>query len=233
MYSENSVLIKAIDLNKIYNDKRVKVEALKNVSLTIHKGEFIAILGPSGSGKTTLLNCLAAIDYPTAGEVYFKGIPFQNLKEEERTAFRAKNMGFVFQFFNLVPVLTVLENVELPLLILGSKNKEAKEKAYEVLKKLKLESKVDRFPYELSGGEQQRVAIGRAIVHSPEVIWADEPTGNLDSETGEKIIDLLEQIREENGTTLVIVTHDLNIAKKADRILFIRDGVLKEHFEIG
>jgi len=226
--SKNSALIKAIELYKVYNDKRVKVEALKNVTLTIKKGEFIGILGPSGSGKTTLLNCLSAIDNPTRGEIYFKGVPFQNLKEEERTSFRAKNMGFVFQFFNLVPVLTVLENVQLPLLILGEKNKTSKDKAYEVLKKVNLENKVERFPYELSGGEQQRVAIARAIIHSPEVIWADEPTGNLDSENGEIIIELLEGIRKENGTTLVVVTHDLSIAKKADRIIQIRDGVIQE-----
>jgi putative ABC transport system ATP-binding protein len=226
--NKNSALIKAIELYKVYNDKRVKVEALKNINLTIKKGEFIGILGPSGSGKTTLLNCLSAIDNPTRGEIYFKGVPFQNLKEEERTSFRAKNMGFVFQFFNLIPVLTVLENVQLPLLILGEKNKTSKDKAYEVLKKVKLDSKVERFPYELSGGEQQRVAIARAIIHSPEVIWADEPTGNLDSENGEIIIELLEGIRKENGTTLVVVTHDLNIAKRADRIIQIRDGIIQE-----
>ncbi|MGY4687907.1 ABC transporter ATP-binding protein [Petrotoga halophila] len=226
--NKNSALIKAIELYKVYNDKRVKVEALKNINLTIKKGEFIGILGPSGSGKTTLLNCLSAIDNPTRGEIYFKGVPFQNLKEEERTSFRAKNMGFVFQFFNLIPVLTVLENVQLPLLILGEKNKTSKDKAYEVLKKVKLDSKVERFPYELSGGEQQRVAIARAIIHSPEVIWADEPTGNLDSENGEIIIELLEEIRKENGTTLVVVTHDLNIAKRADRIIQIRDGIIQE-----
>jgi len=226
--SKNSALIKAIELYKVYNDKRVKVEALKNVTLTIKKSEFIGILGPSGSGKTTLLNCLSAIDNPTRGEIYFKGVPFQNLKEEERTSFRAKNMGFVFQFFNLIPVLTVLENVQLPLLILGEKNKTSKDKAYEVLKKVKLENKVERFPYELSGGEQQRVAIARAIIHSPEVIWADEPTGNLDTENGEIIIELLEGIRKENGTTLVVVTHDLNIAKRADRIIQIRDGIIQE-----
>ncbi|WP_103065546.1 MULTISPECIES: ABC transporter ATP-binding protein [Petrotoga] len=226
--NKNSALIKAIELYKVYNDKRVKVEALKNINLTIKKGEFIGILGPSGSGKTTLLNCLSAIDNPTRGEIYFKGVPFQNLKEEERTSFRAKNMGFVFQFFNLIPVLTVLENVQLPLLILGEKNKTSKDKAYEVLKKVKLDSKVERFPYELSGGEQQRVAIARAIIHSPEVIWADEPTGNLDSENGEIIIELLEEIRKEKGTTLVVVTHDLNIAKRADRIIQIRDGIIQE-----
>ncbi|HBT51446.1 MAG TPA: macrolide ABC transporter ATP-binding protein [Petrotoga sp.] len=226
--SKNSALIKAIELYKVYNDKRVKVEALKNVTLTIKKSEFIGILGPSGSGKTTLLNCLSAIDNPTRGEIYFKGVPFQNLKEEERTSFRAKNMGFVFQFFNLIPVLTVLENVQLPLLILGEKNKTSKDKAYEVLKKVKLENKVERFPYELSGGEQQRVAIARAIIHSPEVIWADEPTGNLDTENGEIIIELLEEIRKEKGTTLVVVTHDLNIAKRADRIIQIRDGIIQE-----
>ncbi|RAO99148.1 macrolide ABC transporter ATP-binding protein [Petrotoga sp. 9PW.55.5.1] len=221
-------MIKAIELYKFYNDKRIKVEALKNVNVTINKSEFIAILGPSGSGKTTLLNCLSAIDKPTKGEIYFKGIPFQNLKEEERTSFRARNMGFVFQFFNLVPVLNVMENVQLPLLILGEKTKNAKAKTLEVLKEIKMENKAYRFPYELSGGEQQRVAIARAIIHSPEVIWADEPTGNLDTETGELIIKLLEKIKEEKGTTLVVVTHDINIAKRADRIITIRDGTIQE-----
>ncbi|WP_113074769.1 ABC transporter ATP-binding protein [Petrotoga sp. 9PW.55.5.1] len=225
---KNSPLIKAIELYKFYNDKRIKVEALKNVNVTINKSEFIAILGPSGSGKTTLLNCLSAIDKPTKGEIYFKGIPFQNLKEEERTSFRARNMGFVFQFFNLVPVLNVMENVQLPLLILGEKTKNAKAKTLEVLKEIKMENKAYRFPYELSGGEQQRVAIARAIIHSPEVIWADEPTGNLDTETGELIIKLLEKIKEEKGTTLVVVTHDINIAKRADRIITIRDGTIQE-----
>lgn len=225
---KNSPLIKAIELYKFYNDKRIKVEALKNVNVTINKSEFIAILGPSGSGKTTLLNCLSAIDKPTKGEIYFKGIPFQNLKEEERTSFRARNMGFIFQFFNLVPVLNVMENVQLPLLILGEKTKNAKAKTLEVLKEIKMENKAYRFPYELSGGEQQRVAIARAIIHSPEVIWADEPTGNLDTETGELIIKLLEKIKEEKGTTLVVVTHDINIAKRADRIITIRDGTIQE-----
>lgn len=226
MSNGNSVLIRTFELCKTYNDKRVKVEALKNINLTIDKGEFIAILGPSGSGKTTLLNCLSAIDNPTKGEIYFNSIPFHNLTEEDRASFRATNMGFIFQFFNLVPVFTVLENVEIPLMILGYKNKESKIKAYEALKEVRLENKADRFPYELSGGEQQRVAIARAIIHSPQVIWADEPTGNLDSENGEIIINLLESIRKEKGTTLVVVTHDINIAKRADRIINIKDGTI-------
>jgi len=200
------------------------VEALRGVDFQIEQGEFVAILGPSGSGKTTLLNCLSGIDSPTEGEIFFDGVEFHRLSEEEKTKFRAQNMGFVFQFFNLIPVLTVLENVELPLRILGQKGKSVTDRALEMIKKVGLSGKEDKFPSQLSGGEQQRVAIARALVHNPKIVWADEPTGNLDSETGAAIIELLETIRLENRTTLVVVTHDEKIAQKADRIFVFRDG---------
>ncbi|KAF2957829.1 macrolide ABC transporter ATP-binding protein [Thermotoga sp. Ku-13t] len=212
------------NLWKIYGKGEKKVEALRGVDFQIEQGEFVAILGPSGSGKTTLLNCLSGIDSPTEGEIFFDGVEFHRLSEEEKTKFRAQNMGFVFQFFNLIPVLTVLENVELPLRILGQKGKSVTERALEMIKKVGLSGKEDKFPSQLSGGEQQRVAIARALVHNPKIVWADEPTGNLDSETGAAIIELLETIRLENRTTLVVVTHDEKIAQKADRIFLFRDG---------
>lgn len=212
------------NLWKIYGKGEKKVEALRGVDFQIERGEFVAILGPSGSGKTTLLNCLSGIDSPTEGEIFFDGVEFHRLNEEEKTKFRAQNMGFVFQFFNLIPVLTVLENVELPLRILGQKGKSVTDRALEMIKKVGLSGKEDKFPSQLSGGEQQRVAIARALVHNPKIVWADEPTGNLDSETGAAIIELLETIRLENRTTLVVVTHDEKIAHKADRIFLFRDG---------
>ncbi|AAD35787.1 MAG: ABC transporter, ATP-binding protein [Thermotoga sp. 47_83] len=218
-------LIEVHNLWKEYNGKE-KVTALKGINLRINTGEFVVILGPSGSGKTTLLNCLSGVDRPTRGTVIIHGTDLYTLSEEERTRFRAENMGFVFQFFNLVPVLTAIENVELPLLILGVNRKEARERAFEILRKVGLAHKCDRFPEELSGGEKQRVAIARAIVHNPKVIWADEPTGALDNETGRMIIDLLMEMKE--NSTLVVVTHDERIAEKADRVIRIRDGQIEQ-----
>ncbi|KHC90281.1 ABC transporter ATP-binding protein [Thermotoga sp. Mc24] len=218
-------LIEVHNLWKEYNGKE-KVTALKGINLRINTGEFVVILGPSGSGKTTLLNCLSGVDRPTRGTVVIHGTDLYRLSEEERTRFRAENMGFVFQFFNLVPVLTAIENVELPLLILGVNRKEARERAFEILRKVGLAHKCDRFPEELSGGEKQRVAIARAIVHNPKVIWADEPTGALDNETGRMIIDLLMEMKR--NSTLVIVTHDERIAEKADRVIKIRDGQIEQ-----
>ncbi len=218
-------LIEVHNLWKEYNGKE-KVTALKGINLRINTGEFVVILGPSGSGKTTLLNCLSGVDRPTRGTVIIHGTDLYRLSEEERTRFRAENMGFVFQFFNLVPVLTAIENVELPLLILGVNRKEARERAFEILRRVGLAHKCDRFPEELSGGEKQRVAIARAIVHNPKVIWADEPTGALDNETGRMIIDLLMEMKK--NSTLVVVTHDERIAEKADRVIRIRDGQIEQ-----
>jgi len=219
---ENSMVV-AVNLRKIYGKGKNRVEALKGLNLEIKEGEFVAILGPSGSGKTTLLNCLSGIDVPTEGEVYIDQKALHTMSEDEKTIFRAKTMGFVFQFFNLIPVLTALENVELPLMILGMKNG-VREKALSMLEKLGMKEKANRFPNELSGGEQQRVAIARALVHSPKIVWADEPTGALDTRTGEMIVNLLVKLKEDTNTTLVVVTHDERIARKADRILFIEDG---------
>ncbi|MEJ5230353.1 MAG: ABC transporter ATP-binding protein [Pseudothermotoga sp.] len=222
-------MIEVNDLWKIYGSGVKQVAALRGVTLKIEGGEFVAILGPSGSGKTTLLNCLSGIDSPSHGEIFIDGLAFHTLNEEKKTQFRARYMGFVFQFFNLIPVLTALENVLLPLKILGINHGEAVERTKQMLQKVGLADKINRFPSELSGGEQQRVAIARALVHNPKIVWADEPTGNLDSETGEGVIKLLEEMRSEHKTTLVIVTHDERIAKRANRTLTIRDGkIVKE-----
>ncbi|PLV59405.1 ABC transporter ATP-binding protein [Thermotoga sp. KOL6] len=218
-------MIEVYNLWKEYNG-REKVTALKGINLRISSGEFVVILGPSGSGKTTLLNCLSGVDRPTEGKVIINGVDLYTLSEEERTRYRAKNMGFVFQFFNLVPVLTTLENVELPLLILGVNRKEAKERAFNLLRRVGLAHKWNRFPEELSGGEKQRVAIARALIHNPKVVWADEPTGALDNETGDMIIDLLLEMKK--NTTLVVVTHDERIAEKADRVIRIREGQIEQ-----
>jgi len=222
-------MIEVKDLWKVYGVGVKQVEALRGVTLKIEDGEFIAILGPSGSGKTTLLNCLSGIDSPSRGEIFFDGLVFHSLSEEKKTQLRARYMGFVFQFFNLIPVLTTIENVLLPLKILRVNHDEAVERAKKILQRIGLGEKLHRFPSELSGGEQQRVAIARALVHNPKIVWADEPTGNLDSETGEEVIKVLEKMRIEHRTTLVVVTHDERIAKRADRVLTIRDGkIVKE-----
>jgi len=220
---KEEMIVVAMNLRKIYGKGKKQVEALKGLNLEIRKGEFVAILGPSGSGKTTLLNCLSGIDVPTEGEVYIDQKALHTMSEDEKTIFRARMMGFVFQFFNLIPVLTAVENVELPLMILGMRNG-VREKALSMLEKLGMKEKANRFPSELSGGEQQRVAIARALVHSPKIVWADEPTGALDTRTGEMIVNLLVKLKEDTNTTLVVVTHDERIAKKADRVLFIEDG---------
>jgi len=220
---KEEMIVVAMNLRKIYGKGKKQVEALKGLNLEIRKSEFVAILGPSGSGKTTLLNCLSGIDVPTEGEVYIDQKALHTMSEDEKTIFRARMMGFVFQFFNLIPVLTAVENVELPLMILGMRNG-VREKALSMLEKLGMKEKANRFPSELSGGEQQRVAIARALVHSPKIVWADEPTGALDTRTGEMIVNLLVKLKEDTNTTLVVVTHDERIAKKADRVLFIEDG---------
>ena len=214
------------NVTKIYKTGRQKVFGVRNLNLTIKKGEFVVVIGPSGCGKTTFLNLIGGIDKPTRGEILIDKINLTKLGDKDLTNYRRSKVGFIFQFFNLIPVLTAVENVELPLMILGSGRREAREKALNVLKKVGLSNRANSFPAELSGGEQQRVAIARAIIHEPQILWADEPTGALDSETGEKIIALLEHLRSEQSITLVIVTHDERIANKADRVLLMRDGLI-------
>jgi putative ABC transport system ATP-binding protein len=221
-------ILKAEAIRKVYDTGRVQVEALRGIDLEVKRGEMLVIMGPSGSGKTTLLNVLSGLDDLSAGTVSIRGLPLSDLSDRDRTDYRAAKMGFVFQSYNLIPVLTAAENVEMPLLILGVGAKEARQRALKALADVGLEGEGGRRPLELSGGQQQRVAIARAIVNDPEVIFADEATGNLDAETSEEVVALLSRLNKVHGLTLIVVTHDPAVTGYADRILTIRDGVIAE-----
>ena len=205
-----------------------EVSALRGVSLGISQGEILAITGPSGSGKTTLLNCLSSLDTVSRGEIYFEERDISNISDNERTELRGERMGFIFQQYQLIPVLTAVENVELPLLLLNFPADEARKKALESLSMMGLSNRSHHKPSELSGGQQQRVAIARAIVHNPKILFADEPTGNLDSDTSDSVIQALEELNIIHGITIVIVTHDTSVSKRCNRILEINDGILSE-----
>jgi len=222
------VLIKVENLSKIYGTGNSKVIALDSVNLEIYKGEIVAILGPSGSGKTTLLNLLAGLDIPTTGSVVVDGREITKMTEEEKAKFRAKEMGFIFQFFNLIPVLTAVENVELPLLLNKVPISQARARALELLEKMNIIHRKDAYPPQLSGGEQQRVAIARALSTHPKIIWADEPTGALDIKNGEQIKRLIIDLNQEFETTFVIVTHDQSVAQIANRIMRMESGKIAE-----
>lgn len=211
---------------KLYDLGDDPVEAVRGVTLSIESGEMVAIMGPSGCGKTTLLNVLCGIDDPSAGVVTVSGKQLYGISDDERTGLRATHMGFIFQQFNLLPVLTALENVELPLLVGKLDAVTARIKARKALDSVGLSDRYDHRPAELSGGQQQRVAVARAFVHSPDVILCDEPTGNLDSRTSVEIMDLLIALNRDEGVTLVIVTHDEEIAARCNRILHMSDGMM-------
>ncbi|ACD52846.1 MULTISPECIES: ABC transporter ATP-binding protein [Clostridium] len=207
---------------KSYGNGENEVKALKNINLDIKKGEFVSIIGASGSGKSTLLHILGGIDRPTEGEIFIEDVNLKNLSENEISLLRLRKVGFVFQFYNLIPVLTVEENIEMPVLLDdGAIDKDYKN---ELIKLLGLENKLNNLPSELSGGQQQRVAIGRALANRPSIILADEPTGNLDSKTAMDIMELLKYSRKKYNQTLILITHDERIAKMADRVIGIKDG---------
>ena len=220
------MLIQAKGLSKIYGSGENQVVALDKANLTIAPGDFISIIGPSGSGKSTLLHLLSGLDHPTSGSLTYDGQEIYTLPDKELSAFRRRQMGFIFQQFNLLPVLTARENILMPLLL----DKKQPDEGYlnQLAELLGLRERLDHLPHELSGGQQQRVAIARALIAQPEVIFADEPTGNLDSKSGGEVMELLKGIRERMGKTLVIITHDNRIAAAADRQLTIMDGVLSE-----
>ncbi len=220
-------IIDAKDVHKTYDTGKIKVKALQGVNLKIEKGEMIAIMGPSGCGKTTLLNCLSGLDDLTEGTVIIEEQDVHAMKDNPRTEYRAKKMGFIFQSFNLLPVLTALENVELPLLVTGLTNKEAREKGEKALALVGLTEWKDHKPSELSGGQQQRVTIARSLVNNPTIVWADEPTGNLDSENSKEIMDLILKLNKENNQTFVIVTHDPAIGKMCQRIVEMESGLIE------
>jgi putative ABC transport system ATP-binding protein len=216
-------MIKTIDLIKVFRTDEIETTALNKVNITVGKGEFVAIMGPSGCGKSTLLNILGLLDTPSGGQYYFNGEEVARYKEKQRTNLRKGNIGFVFQSFNLIDELTVYENVELPLLYLKVSPAERRKKVGDVLERMKITHRRKHFPQQLSGGQQQRVAIARAVVTRPQLILADEPTGNLDSANGEEVMSLLTELNIE-GTTIIMVTHSPSDADKAHRIVQLFDG---------
>jgi putative ABC transport system ATP-binding protein len=220
-------MIEAQELRKTYGEGRLELEVLRGVSLEIDSGEFVALRGPSGSGKTTLLSIIGCLDRPTAGRLVLNGRELSELGDRERTALRRRDIGFVFQAFNLLPTLSALENVAFQLRLLGWRNDEARRCATETLESVGLGGRLEHRPGELSGGEQQRVAIARAIAKSPSLLLADEPTGTLDTQNGAAIFDLLADLNEA-GQTIVLVTHDLELASRAKRVLILCDGVLSQ-----
>jgi len=226
--SEKPVMVEASEVWKVYETGALKVEALRGLTLKIRKGEMIAVMGPSGCGKTTLLNCLSGLDDVTRGRVTIEGTDLAKMTDDQKSEFRAKRMGFIFQAYNLLPVLTAGENVELPLLLGGSPESEARTAAIDALKMVGLAEWKSHKPAELSGGQQQRVAIARALVNKPAIVWADEPTGNLDSENSKDIISLLKGLNRDHGLTMVLVTHDAGISHETDRIVLMRNGAVEK-----
>jgi putative ABC transport system ATP-binding protein len=217
-------IISCQDVVKTYVSGDIRVEALRGISMSIEKGEMVAVMGPSGCGKTTLLNCLSGIDDVTSGKVFIEGSELTEMDDNAKTRFRAKRMGFIFQFYNLLPVLSALENVELPLLISGENPKAARESAMALLETVGLKDRATLRPASLSGGERQRVTIARALVNKPALVWADEPTGDLDKKTADEVVALMRRLNQENQQTFVIVTHDPEVGMKCDRIVHMRDG---------
>ncbi len=217
-------MLAAIDLTKEYQSGDHSLTVLKDVTFTIDQGAFVAIVGPSGSGKTTLLGLLAGLDTPTRGTVRLDDADLATLDEDARARLRGQKVGFVFQSFQLIPTLTAIENVQVPLELRGENH--AVDRARDVLQRVGLGDRLDHFPTQLSGGEQQRVAIARAFANRPRILFADEPTGNLDSDTGTRIVDLLESLNRESGSTVVLVTHDLALAGRTRRIIRLSDGAV-------
>ena len=227
--SRNDQIVIAGGVHKTYNSgKGVRVHALRGIDLTVDRGEVVAIMGPSGCGKTTLLNCLSGLDDIDEGEIIIDGVDLRGMDDNARTDYRAGQMGFVFQLYNLLPVLSTVENVELPLLISGTRSGEARQRAMDVLNTVGLADWAGHKPAELSGGQRQRVTVCRALVAEPAIIWADEPTGDLDSESAQGIMDLILELNRRNNQTFVIVTHAQEIGDQANRIVRMRDGLVED-----
>ena len=222
-------IISATGVVKTYRSRDVVVEALNNVDFEVMPGEMVAVMGPSGSGKTTLLNCMSGLDSIDSGDVSIAGRLLRTMSDDALSDYRASSMGFVFQAYNLLPVLSAQENVELPLVLAGASQKRARESAFEKLELVGLGDRTDHLPAELSGGEQQRVAIARALANDPAIVWADEPTGNLDSTNASDVMDLLVKLNKERGQTFVLVTHSQDVGGRADRIVRMSDGAIVDH----
>jgi len=220
-------ILEVREVKKSYRVGKVLVPALCGVSFDVREGEFLTIFGPSGSGKSTLLHLMGGLDRPDLGGILIDGSDILKLNDNKLAELRLTKIGFVFQFFNLLPRLTALRNVRLPLTIAGASEKEASEKAKEMLKIVGLEARINHRPSELSGGEQQRVAIARALINNPKIVLADEPTGNMDTKTGWEIVQLMTKLNKEKGQTFVVVTHDPHISETADRIIYLKDGLIE------
>jgi putative ABC transport system ATP-binding protein len=221
-----TVMVEAYHVEKEYATGAARIRALRGVDLSIPRGEMVAIMGPSGCGKTTLLNCLSGLDELGGGEVSIGGESISGMSDRKRTRFRAEKMGFVFQTYNLIPVLSAVENVELPLLVAGARPKEARGKALYTLEAVGIPEQAHKRPNAMSGGQQQRATVARSLVNDPDIVWADEPTGALDSETSGEIMDLLVRLNREQGQTFMLVTHDASVAARAHRTIRMRDGLI-------
>ena len=219
-------IVEARRVDKTYDTGTVEVRALREVTLTVGRGEMVAIMGPSGSGKTTLLNCLSGLDGIDGGDVLIDGVSLGSMSDQSRTDYRARRMGFVFQFYNLMPVLSAVENVELPLLVARVNGRDARRQALDALELVGLRDRGAHVPDALSGGQRQRVTIARALVNNPAIVWADEPTGDLDSENAEEIVALMRALNFERGLTFLIVTHDITVGRSTDRIIRMVDGAI-------
>jgi putative ABC transport system ATP-binding protein len=226
-----SVILRTKNLVKTYVTGTVETPALRGIEFELHKGEFTAIAGPSGSGKSTLLHLLGGLDRPTSGEIYLDGVALSALTRDALSKLRLEKMGFVFQAYNLIPVLTVLENAAFVLELRGVRERERMTRARKILAELGIEKYANQFPSRISGGEQQRVAVARALVNEPAILMADEPTGNLDSKVGQEIMDLLFKLNRERNTTLLIITHDPRIASQTQRTIRIQDGMVEENVQ--
>jgi putative ABC transport system ATP-binding protein len=224
----DNIVLQTINLTKVFNSSVVKVVALKDVNISIRKGEFVSIVGPSGSGKSTLLNLLGALDRPTKGQVLIDGIDVFSLNDSDVAMIRNKKIGFIFQSYNLINRTTVINNVEIPSIITGMPKERRVNRARKILKLLGIEDKADFKPSVLSGGQQQRVAIARALMNNPSVIFADEPTGNLDTKTGQEVFDLLKDLSHKYNRTILMVTHNPELADATDRSIYIRDGMIEK-----
>ena len=223
---ETDTIIKVEGLHKTYVSGDVQVQALRGVDLSVQRGEMVAIMGPSGCGKTTLLNSISGLDTFDAGVVHIGGVNLASMNDKQKTAYRALNMGFIFQTYNLLPVLSAVENVELPLVVSGVNARRARELAMQALERVSLADRAYNRPSQLSGGQRQRVTIARALVNDPAIVWADEPTGALDSKTANEIMELMEQLNAEKGQTFVMVTHDEGVGRRCDRLVRMSDGLI-------
>ncbi|MFX1520943.1 MAG: ABC transporter ATP-binding protein [Promethearchaeota archaeon] len=224
MFEKGNIVVETVDLKKEYHLGGVIVPALRGINLQVKKGEFIVIMGPSGSGKSTLLHMIGGLDTPTSGNVYINGQDISRLSDGVLTELRAQEIGFIFQFYNLVPVLTAFENVELPMMVNGISEKEGRKRAKELLEMVGLADRMHHRPDELSGGQRQRVSIARALANKPSIVLADEPTGDVDTKTGEEILDIMHDLNEDMGVTFIVITHDPVVAEHCDRLIRIIDG---------